>query len=85
MLTASEHGGLSTGSFPKAVLLQRLVFRMLDYKANEAARLATADHSVIALIDAEIEKLWPMFADKLDEELREGAEVFRQHQSATKQ
>jgi hypothetical protein len=71
MMQCSELGGLSTGDARKAVLLSRLVLRMLDYKRDRAAEMAISDGGTIAAVDVEADKLWPLFQEKLDEELRE--------------
>jgi hypothetical protein len=66
--------GLATGDMKKAVLLDRLVARMMGYHQTITAdRLAP---ELAADFDREFEAIWPLFKDTIDETVAEAEQVF---------
>jgi hypothetical protein len=73
-LECSEIAGRRTAGVGQAIMLTRLVVRMLEYKGETARQMTGAG---IEAIDAEIDAVWPTFKAVIDAELEEAAEAFR--------
>jgi len=75
VMACSESAGVELRNVPQAVLLSRLLVRMQAYKAEQAAK----DYpEMIATVDAELEKLFPFFRDRIDDELKGARETIEQ-------
>jgi hypothetical protein len=60
---------------PQGVLLGRAVVKMLTFKVDRAAQLATEGTSLVADADAELAKVWPLFELYLEQELEEARKM----------
>jgi hypothetical protein len=76
-LGIAEDGGLKLASVGQAIMLSRLVIRMLEYKAGRAAELTPNFGESIALIDREIDSVWPSFKEVVDDEIEDAQERWR--------
>ena len=80
-LETLELAGLRLGSIRQAVMVGRLVIKMLEYKSEQAAEAAPQGLDVV---DAEIAELWPVFSRFVDAEIANSAQVVGKLQEALK-
>ena len=59
----------------KAVVLVRLLLKMLKYKEEQATEMASQGKELAAAADKEIADIWPVFQGYIDEELEEAQQM----------
>lgn len=78
VLMISAAGGISTGNTRKAVLFGDLLARMHYYKMEKARELALAGKPNLAVLDADVDVVWPKLQERLDKNLADVALAMRE-------
>lgn len=86
MLAVAQMATVAQGDWRQAILLNRLVNRMMHYKESRAAELSAGQlGETIADVDRELDALWPLFQGIIDDELTEAQEMLDLLHSALKE
>jgi len=83
-LTAIEAGARVCRNDDQGNLIGKAVVRMLQYEADRAAELTDGGKVGMAEIEAELEKIWPLFSQFIDEQLAEAGKMIEKRKAEQK-